>query len=101
MAKFGRVLQEDILPLLEEYCYEDWEALARILGEGLVDVAERRFRQELFAINRQDELVQAILAATPDVSASAIAVAVDAATQTADEPEDDPDTDDDAEQETA
>ena len=29
---FVHVLAEDIVPLLEEYCYEDYSALARILG---------------------------------------------------------------------
>ena len=73
--QLARVLQEDVLPLLEEYCYEEWDALERILGSGLVDVAKRRFKAELFEPARQPELVQAILAVTPDVSASATAVA--------------------------
>jgi 5-methylcytosine-specific restriction protein B len=75
---FARVLQEDVLPLLEEYCYEDWDTLERILGPGLVDVAKRRFKAELFEPGRRLELVQAVLAVTPDVSASATAVAADA-----------------------
>ena len=77
--QLARVLQEDVLPLLEEYCYEEWDALERILGSGLVDVAKRRFKAELFEPARQPELVQAILAVTPDVSASATAVAAEAA----------------------
>ena len=76
--ELARVLQEDVLPLLEEYCYEEWDTLDRILGSGLVDVARRRIKAELFEPDRQPELVQAILAVTPDVSASAIAVAADA-----------------------
>lgn len=77
----ARVLQEDILPLLEEYCYDDWDTLERILGSGLVDVAKRRFKAELFEPRRQLELVQAVLAFSPDVSASATAVAADAAAE--------------------
>ena len=79
--QLARVLQEDVLPLLEEYCYEEWDALERILGSGLVDVAKRRFKAELFEPARQSELVQAILAVTPDVSASAAAVAAEAAAE--------------------
>ncbi len=79
--QLARVLQEDVLPLLEEYCYEEWDALERILGSGLVDVAKRRFKTELFEPARQPELVQAILAVTPDVSASATAVAAEAAAE--------------------
>ena len=78
-GQLARILQEDVLPLLEEYCYEEWDALQRILGSGLVDVAKRRFRTELFEPARQPDLVQAILAVTPDVSASATAVAAEAA----------------------
>ena len=79
----ARVLQEDVLPLLEEYCYEDWDALERILGPGLVDVSKHRFKAELFEPERQPELVRAILAVTPDVSASAVAVEAEAAAEAA------------------
>ena len=68
-----------MLPLLEEYCYEEWDTLERILGSGLVDIVKQRFKAELFDPGRQPDLVQAILAVTPDVSASATAVAADAA----------------------
>jgi hypothetical protein len=44
----------------------------------LVDAADRRFRSELFAPNRTAELVQAVLACTPDVNSSPIAVAAEA-----------------------
>jgi 5-methylcytosine-specific restriction enzyme B len=31
-GRFSRIVAEDIIPLLEEYCYADYAALARILG---------------------------------------------------------------------
>ncbi len=96
--QLARVLQEDVLPLLEEYCYEDWEMLERILGSGLVDVARRRFKSELFESNRQLELVQAVLAFTPDVSTSTMAVAADVA-EGADELESEDESQDDKEDE--
>ena len=77
----ARILQEDVLPLLEEYCYEDWEALERILGSGLVDITKRRFKAELFEPEQQPELVRAILSVTPDVSASSLAVEAEAAAE--------------------
>ena len=43
-AMFARILREDILPLLEEYCYEDYGTLEKITGAwhgGLTD--ESRF----------------------------------------------------------
>jgi 5-methylcytosine-specific restriction enzyme B len=80
----ARVLHEDVLPLLQEYCYEDWDALERILGPGLVDAARFRFKAELFESHRQAELLQAVLALAPDVSASPMAVAADVETERAD-----------------
>jgi 5-methylcytosine-specific restriction enzyme B len=69
-AKLVRILQEDIIPLLEEYCYEDFSALERILGDGLVDVRNQRIRQELLNVSKQDELIQALLTPYPEISTS-------------------------------
>ncbi|HVB25760.1 MAG TPA: AAA family ATPase [Ktedonobacteraceae bacterium] len=41
---FARVVQEDIFPLLEEYCYEDYTKLENILGSKLVDSKKQQFR---------------------------------------------------------
>ncbi|WP_295443649.1 AAA family ATPase [uncultured Thiodictyon sp.] len=70
-SRFVRVLAEDIVPLLEEYCYEDYDTLREILGAGLVDQQRRRIRRELFDPNRRDELIQALLAPTPDLATTA------------------------------
>lgn len=78
LRQFSRVLQEDVLPLLEEYCYDDWSRLEQILKKGLVDIDRGRFRSELFEPGREDDLVQAVLAIAPDVSASFIAVEAEA-----------------------
>lgn len=67
-AKFARIVAEDIIPLLEEYCYEDHAALARILGPGLVDEERQSIREELFEVERHAELVQALLAIEPDMT---------------------------------
>ncbi len=67
-GRFTRILAEDIVPLLEEYCYEDYAALGRILGNGLVDEQLQRVREELFDAGRQEELVQALLAVEPDMT---------------------------------
>jgi 5-methylcytosine-specific restriction protein B len=37
VAEFARVLRDDIIPLLEEYCYDDFTTLRDILGGELVD----------------------------------------------------------------
>lgn len=67
-VRFVRVLAEDIVPLLEEYCYEDYDTLREILGPGLVDQSRRRVRRELFDPDRRESLIQALLAPTPDLA---------------------------------
>jgi 5-methylcytosine-specific restriction enzyme B len=69
-TQFARIVQEDILPLLQEYCYEDYEALEKILGPALVDRTEQRLRLELFDQARQTELVSALLALEPRLATS-------------------------------
>jgi 5-methylcytosine-specific restriction protein B len=76
--RFARVVQEELIPLLEEYCYEDWAALERILGKGLVDAQERRVRHERFAPGEEATLTQALLALDTQMLATAPAVAADA-----------------------
>jgi len=65
--RFSRVVQEDLIPLLEEYCYEDWGTLEKLLGGGLVDRKQQRVRHELFAPDRRADLIQALLAPCPEL----------------------------------
>lgn len=73
-ARFRAALRDDVLPLLEEYCYERPEALAAIVGTGLYDETRRRFRDELFDGGSDDALVQALLVPDPNVTATRAAV---------------------------
>lgn len=59
-AEFARVLRDDIIPLLEEYCYEDFVTLRDILTKELVDVETGRIREEIFGVNREGDLLQAM-----------------------------------------
>lgn len=59
-TQLRRVLREDILPLLEEYCYDDWKKLEGILGKQLIDGTGQRVRAELFEDAAKDKLVQAL-----------------------------------------
>jgi 5-methylcytosine-specific restriction protein B len=68
MAAFKRALRDDIIPLLEEYCYEDLAALQNILGNGLVDMDKWRIRHELFEDGQETDLVQALV--DPEIMAS-------------------------------
>ena len=69
-SHFVRILADDIIPLLEEYCYEDYTVLTRILGEGLVDERRMRIREELFVPMRREDLIQALLAPSPEIMTS-------------------------------
>lgn len=77
LADFARVLQDDIVPLLEEYCYEDYGALERILGSGLVDVSNQRIRHELFEPARQLEMRSALLEPAPEIATSFVATSAE------------------------
>jgi 5-methylcytosine-specific restriction protein B len=70
ISRFVRVLADDLIPLLEEYCYEDFNALTRILGPGLVNEERQCIRVELFEPARQEELVQVLLSQSPDIVTS-------------------------------
>ena len=76
-VRFARVVRGDVIPLLEEYCYEDYSTLERILGNGLIDSNRQRIREELFEDARRDDLVQALLAPDPDLIASTQAITSD------------------------
>jgi 5-methylcytosine-specific restriction protein B len=66
------------LPLLEEYCYEDYVTLEKILGPGMVDLKKQQLRQELFDSTNRDILVQALLAPAYDISTSQQAISSEA-----------------------
>jgi len=59
-SEFARALHEDIIPLLEEYFYEDYSTLEKILGAGIVDANDQKIHHELFKPSGQGELLRAI-----------------------------------------
>jgi 5-methylcytosine-specific restriction protein B len=75
--RFTEALRDDIVPLLQEYCYESYEALELILGPGLVDRERQRIRTELFEQNRRIDLVRTLLTSFDEITATAAAVAAD------------------------
>jgi 5-methylcytosine-specific restriction protein B len=73
-ARFFQVVRDEIIPLLEEYRYEDFDALHAVLGGGLVDLPNRAVRHDLFDDPAGSELVRALLAPCPDILTSIRAV---------------------------
>ncbi len=59
-SEFEKALHEEIIPLLEEYCYEDYNTLEKILGSGIVDANDQKIRHELFKLPDDEELLQVI-----------------------------------------
>ena len=78
----------NFIPLLQEYCYEDYSLLVKLLDEGLVDEDAQRIREELFEPANKDALVQALLRPAPEIVTSSGAESVDTS---ADETEDEAD----------
>jgi 5-methylcytosine-specific restriction protein B len=75
--RLSRVIREDIIPLLEEYCYEDYSSLEKILGPGLVDSANQKIRHDLFEDGGQENLIRALLQPCPDIATSLQVVAAE------------------------
>ena len=67
------ILRDDIVPLLEEYAFEDLSRLEQILGEVVVDVDAQRVRYEVFD-GDPDAAISALLAAVPELAAETPAV---------------------------
>jgi 5-methylcytosine-specific restriction protein B len=86
-TRFFQIVRDEIIPLLEEYCYEDYDALHGILGEGLVDLTNRSIRHDLFEEPFRPELVQALLAPCPEILTSLKAVTTIAPDQDLAEPD--------------
>jgi len=68
LSSFFRVVQDEIIPLLEEYCYEDYSALENLLGEELVDVQRQMIRHDIFEDSREEEFVRVMLEMAKDGS---------------------------------
>jgi 5-methylcytosine-specific restriction protein B len=86
-ARFSRILAEDIFPLLEEYCYENYGMLCHLLGQAVVDEENQRIRIELFNPERRDDLIQALLAPFPEISTSTAAIVAEPSEPEADSEE--------------
>jgi 5-methylcytosine-specific restriction enzyme B len=78
LAGLSRIVRDDIVPLLQEYCYEDYRMLEQILGKAIVDAELQQIQVELFSEDNREALNLALLAIAPDITASPEAVAAEA-----------------------
>lgn len=96
-ATFARVIREDIIPLLEEYCYEDYTKLGGILGSVLVDASNQKINYSLFSASQQDNLVDALLQPYLGLTTSVAVILAEAQEAKAQQEENGSDYDSDAE----
>lgn len=68
-ARFCQVIAEDILPLIEEYCYGDYERMQKILDTDFVDIKNQTLQ---YALCEGDfaELISALLKPCPEIRLS-------------------------------
>lgn len=66
--KFKQVMEEDIIPLIEEYCYGDYALISKILGNGMIDLKHKTVKKDLFEDESIDSLINALLDPTPELS---------------------------------
>ncbi len=57
-GEFARIFRQEILPLLQEYCYEDYGTLAEYLGDTLVDSEAKALNEEV--LSDPDALIDAL-----------------------------------------
>lgn len=57
-GEFCKRFRYEILPLLQEYCYDNYDALADILGNKLIDRDNQSINQEL--LESEEELIDAL-----------------------------------------
>ena len=58
VEEFAKRFRYEVIPLLQEYCYEDYRSLAEFLGTEIVDLAAQTIRVE--AVEQADALVAAL-----------------------------------------
>ncbi len=68
LSSFSRVVQDEIIPLLEEYCYEEYSKIEKILGGEVVDVQRQMIRCEIFEGSSDGEFVRAMSKISKDGS---------------------------------
>lgn len=71
---FRRIVLEDILPLIEEYCYGDYNTISKIIGDGIIDVENQSINYEIFRPSKKEELINALLSPCPEIRTSVIIV---------------------------
>jgi 5-methylcytosine-specific restriction protein B len=70
LERLRKIVAEDVLPLLEEYCYGDYATVAQIIGRRFVDVERQRIEQAIFQKENELEFITALLEPNPTLATS-------------------------------
>lgn len=68
--KLSRVIQEDVIPLIEEYCYGDYLTLSKIIGRRFVNSSTQEINCELFKTSNKGDFIAALLEPKPEIATS-------------------------------
>ena len=72
LAGLARIMRDDIVPLLQEYCYDQDRTLEQILGRNCSEsTRDRASEHDLFDSGRDEELLAALREPCQDLAASA------------------------------
>jgi len=84
-----KVVFEDVIPLLEEYCYGDYDTIGKIIGRRFVDSERQRINTELFEPENTAEFINALIEADPTIVTSSVVRGEDELDEDNDDNEDD------------
>lgn len=65
-----KIIQEDVIPLIEEYCYGDYGTISKIIGSSFVDINKQEINHALFKSINKDDLISALLEPKPEIATS-------------------------------
>ena len=51
-------IKDEILPLLQEYCFDDFYTLEEILGSKLVNLDKGRYNQKIFSASGKEIILE-------------------------------------------
>jgi len=68
--RLRKVIQEDVIPLIEEYCYGDYRTISKIIGSSFVDTSKQEINHELFKTANKADLISALLEPKPEIATS-------------------------------
>jgi 5-methylcytosine-specific restriction protein B len=69
--KFRKIIQEDVIPLIEEYCYGDYVTIAKIVGSSFVNTAKQEINHDIFKAANKSGFISALLEPKPEIATSA------------------------------